>query len=142
MQTAKYPLSATFLLLASTALSAGENDYPTLARVDHVMTCMKQHGGQTLDNLYACACEIDAIAAKMNYPEFENATTFAAMRNMPGERGGIYRQSEEGETAVNRLKEAQEAANTQCFLRPKGAVAKKSEVAQPTAAAKGGKAKP
>jgi len=51
------------IALMAAATTAAANDYPTLERVDHVLTCMRAAGGQTVDNLYACACEIDVIAA-------------------------------------------------------------------------------
>jgi hypothetical protein len=105
-------------IMSGPVLAAGTNDFPTLARVDHVLTCMKEHGGQTLDNLYACVCEIDAIAGKMSFSDYEEASTFSTMRNMPGDRGGVYRHSAEGEKMATHLKDVQQAASSQCFLRP------------------------
>jgi hypothetical protein len=110
------------VLLPAWAFASVANDFPTMARVDHVLTCMREQGGQSLDNLYSCTCEIDAIAEQMPFSDFEDATTFAAMRNMPGERGGIYRQSELGEKLVNQLKDVKLKAHAKCFLRPKAAV--------------------
>ena len=53
------------LLTASQAILA--NDYPTLERVDHVLTCMRLAGGQSVDNLYACSCKIDVIAQQVDF---------------------------------------------------------------------------
>ncbi|MGR8921563.1 MAG: hypothetical protein ACU85V_18260, partial [Gammaproteobacteria bacterium] len=67
------------------SLAVAANDYPTLERVDHVLTCMKAHGGQTVDNLYACSCEIDVIAQQVNFDDFTEARTFEIYKRMPGE---------------------------------------------------------
>jgi hypothetical protein len=105
------------LIVLTLPLSAIANEYPTLDRVDHVLTCMKKHGGQTMDNLYACACEIDTIALMMPYDTFIEASTFESYRNMPGERGGMFRDSTQGEKLVTQLHKAQEEAERRCFIR-------------------------
>ena len=64
------------LMLLSAVAAVQANDYPTLERVDHVLTCMKTHGGQNVDNLYSCACEIDVIAQHVNFEDFSEARTF------------------------------------------------------------------
>ena len=95
------------------------NDYPTLDRVDYVLTCMRKHGGQTMDNLYACTCEIDAIALMMPYDRFIEASAFESYRNMPGEKGGVFRDSAQGEKLVTQLHKAQKEAEHRCFIRTK-----------------------
>ena len=110
-------ISRMLLLFLAMPWSAAANDYPTLDRVDHVLTCMKKHGGQTMDNLYSCTCEIDAIASMMSYDTFVEASTFAAYRNMPGEKGGIFRDSAQGEKLTAQLQQAQKEAEHKCFIR-------------------------
>lgn len=105
------------LLLLVIPGSATANDYPTLDRVDHVLTCMKKHGGQTMDNLYSCTCEIDAIASIMPYDTFVEASTFEAYRNMPGEKGGIFRDSAQGEKLTAQLHQVEKEAERRCFIR-------------------------
>ena len=80
------------LLTASQAILA--NDYPTLERVDHVLTCMRLAGGQSVDNLYACSCEIDVIAQQVDFDDFTEARTYEIYKRMPGEKGGLFRESE------------------------------------------------
>jgi hypothetical protein len=92
------------------------NDFPTLDRVDQVLTCMRGHGGQTLDNLYACSCAVDVVAAALSYDDFVEATTFKAFKSMPGERGGLFRESARGRKLVERLEEAEERAARSCFV--------------------------
>ncbi len=102
------------LLLPMTVLA---NDFPTLERVDHVLTCMKKHGGQTVDNLYACSCEIDAIAQAIPFDTYVEAKTFETYRRQPGEKGGIFRESEEGDRVMPMLKKARAEAEKRCFIR-------------------------
>ncbi|MCZ6771966.1 MAG: hypothetical protein O7G83_08275 [Proteobacteria bacterium] len=104
------------LLIAAVPFAASANDYPTLERVDHVLTCMKTHGGQTVDNLYACSCEIDIIAQQMDFEDFSEARTFEIYRRMPGEKGGIFRDSERAEVVVGELDKARADANKRCFI--------------------------
>lgn len=110
-------ISRIFLLLLAIPGSAMANDYPTLDRVDHVLTCMKKHGGQTVDNLYSCTCEIDAIASMMPYDTFVEASTFEAYRNMPGEKGGMFRDSAQAEKLTAQLHKAQKEAEHRCFIK-------------------------
>lgn len=114
----------SFLILLAALVQcepAYADDYPTLERVDHVLTCMKREGGQTLDNLYACSCEIDVIAERMSFDDFTEARTFEQYKRMPGEKGGIFRDSERGDKVVAELQAAREVARKRCFLRPKPA---------------------
>ena len=104
------------LLIAALPFVASANDYPTLERVDHVLTCMKTHGGQTVDNLYACSCEIDIIAQQVNFEDFTEARTFEIYRRMPGEKGGIFRDSERAEVVVSELDKARADAKKRCFI--------------------------
>lgn len=104
------------ILVAALPFSATANEFPTLERVDHVLTCMKGHGGQTVDNLYACACEIDIIAQQMNFEDFTEARTFEIYKRMPGEKGGIFRDSERAEVIVGELDEARADAEKRCFI--------------------------
>ncbi len=113
-------VSAIFCLLSVISQGVRANDYPTLDRVDHVLTCMKKHGGQTLDNLYACSCEIDVIASKMPFDAFVEASTFGAYKAMPGERGSLFRDSKRGQQLTTQLEKAREEASRRCFLRARG----------------------
>jgi hypothetical protein len=95
------------------------HDYPTMDRVDHVLTCMKQNGGQNVDNLYRCACEIDVIAQQLTMDEFNAARTYEIYRNMPGEKGGLFRESKDAEVAVGKLAAARKEAQKRCFVGAK-----------------------
>jgi len=104
------------LLLILPATFAGANDYPTLERVDHVLTCMRLAGGQTVDNLYACSCEIDVIAQAVDFEDFTEARTYEIYKRMPGEKGGLFRESERSDEIVAKLEAARADAKKRCFI--------------------------
>jgi len=95
---------------------ASANDYPTLERVDHALTCMRLAGGQTVDNLYACSCEIDVIAQAIDFEDFNEARTYEIYQRMPGEKGAIFRDSERGAVIRKILIEARLDAKKRCFI--------------------------
>ncbi len=107
------------ILALALPLAAAANDYPTLERVDHVLTCMRTNGGQTVDNLYACACEIDIIAEQMPFDDFTEARTFEIYKRMPGEKGGVFRDSERAKKVVGQLEQARVDARKRCFIGKK-----------------------
>lgn len=104
------------LLLAMPGFAVYANDYPTVERVDHVLTCMRLAGGQTIDNLYSCSCEIDAIAEFVDFEDFSEARTYETNRRMPGEKGALFRDSEHGDEIVEKLQAARREAKKRCFI--------------------------
>lgn len=100
---------------AATASERPVNDFPTLARVEYVLQCMLEHGGQNYDNLYHCTCAADALAAKMSYEEYSQSLTFTYMFNTPGERGGQFRDPPESKRLRDLLKESKALAQSRCF---------------------------
>ncbi|MCC7413851.1 MAG: hypothetical protein IT495_19710 [Gammaproteobacteria bacterium] len=104
------------VLAALAVPSVFANDFPTLERVDYVLTCMKREGGQTVDHLYACSCEIDAIAQNMAFEEYDGARTFEQYRNMPGEKGGLFRDDPQGEALIDKLDQTRKDARKRCFV--------------------------
>ena len=75
----------------SVMTSAGANDFPTQARVEFVLSCMDERGGQSYNSLYPCVCVIDKIASQMPYREYTAAETLSFLYGTPGERGGFFR---------------------------------------------------
>ena len=95
--------------------AAESNDFPTQARVEYVMQCMQEHGGQNYDNLYHCVCSVDKIAAKMSHEEFAQAQTFTYLFNTPGERGAEFRDPPQSDKLRKKLKEVKAEAAAACF---------------------------
>lgn len=104
------------LLLAVATGAASAHDYPTMDRVDHVLTCMKLNGGQNVDNLYRCSCEIDVIAQTLSMEDFNAARTYEIYKNMPGEKGGLFRESSDASAATAKLAAARQEARKRCFV--------------------------
>lgn len=107
------------------AATAGGNDFPTLTRVEYVLECMQEHGGENYDNLYHCVCSVDHIAGKMSHEDYAQAQTFSHLFNLPGERGGEFRDPPQSEKLRKQLKEAKLEAAEMCF--PKTAKSKGSK---------------
>src|SRR5262245_5463218 len=103
------------LLLLPAVASA--NDFPTQARVEFVLGCMNEQGGQSYDNLYKCVCLVDAIAAEMTHEEFAQAQVFSQLRSTPGERGGVFRDPDQARALIAKLETAIEHGKARCFIR-------------------------
>jgi hypothetical protein len=93
------------------------NDFPTRDRVEYVLNCVAQHGGLTYITQYACGCKIDKIAEKMTFDEYEAAKTFTYLRSTPGESGGVFRDPAKSKDLRARLKEAEQYAEKNCFVK-------------------------
>jgi len=111
----KFALSFSVIacLLSSTGVQA--NDFPTQQRVEYVLNCMAEHGGQNYNTLYACVCEIDTIASRLTYDEFTKAVTYTNLRTTPGERGGLFRDRERTGPIIELLAETRKDAGRRCF---------------------------
>ena len=91
------------------------HDYPTVSRVEFVQECISQHGGK-LENLYQCSCAIDRIANGLSYDEYVEASTYAQYASLPGEGGGIFRDSDRPQQMAKRYRETQAEAYRSCGL--------------------------
>lgn len=96
------------------------NEYPTRDRVEYVFNCIAKHGGLTDNkayiNQYACGCKIDKIAEKLSFAEYESATTFSYLKKTPGENGAAFRDPEQSKSLRTLLKEADQYAESRCFV--------------------------
>ena len=108
-------LSIGFGLLLPGVMLA--NDFPTQARVEFVLGCMREQGGESYDTLYKCVCLVDAIAAQMSHDEFVEAQVFSQLRSTPGERGGVFRDPDQARSLITKLDAAIEHGKAQCLIR-------------------------
>ncbi|ODN70676.1 hypothetical protein [Methylobrevis pamukkalensis] len=90
------------------------NDYPTDVRADYVFGCMKVNG-ETVDSLRRCSCSIDVIATIVPYTRYEEASTFISMGLVSGEKGAVFRSTEESKASIGDLRRAQAEAEMRCF---------------------------
>jgi propanediol dehydratase small subunit len=107
-------LAAAALLSAGHAWAAPANDYPTAARVDYVLGCMASNG-DSQQVMTRCSCSIDAIADRITYDEYVTVETVRVMSEMPGERGGVFRDVGWAKDLLEKFRQAQVAADRQCF---------------------------
>jgi hypothetical protein len=110
-------LFGTTWLLTGTAAAADSpvHDYPTVSRVEFVQECISRHGGK-LENLYQCSCAIDRIANVLSYDEYVEASTYAKYSSLPGEGGGIFRDSDQAKQMAKRYRETEADAYRSCGL--------------------------
>ena len=110
----KLLLMAAVTSVSLYAGSALANDFPTQARVEYVIACMNERGGQSYDTLYLCVCAIDRIASGISYQDYVQAETLSFLFSTPGEKGGVFRdaapESRKRIKALNALREESEAA--------------------------------
>ena len=105
------------LLLGLCATSlAYANDFPTRARVEFVLTCMRESKAPQQEAMYKCSCAIDAIADKVNYSTWVDLSTVANGITIAGERGGVMRDLKDGRQRAASYRELQESAKKACFL--------------------------
>ena len=71
--------------------------------------------GQAMEILDKCSCSIDVIAGQMKYKDYVDAETAIRMRQLRGDRAGIFRGSEWARQMVDRLQAAQAEAEIRCF---------------------------
>lgn len=88
--------------------------YPTEVLADYVIGCMAANG-QTHDVLRRCSCSIDAIASKLSYDDYVNASTVLSMRGQSGERASLFNEVKILRETVKKLREAQVEADFECF---------------------------
>lgn len=91
-----------------------DNTYPTVAIADYVLGCMKANG-ETRQALERCSCSIDVMSTILPYDRYEEAEAYLSLGQITGERGVIFRTSEQAKAAVDDLRRAQVEAELRCF---------------------------
>ena len=90
------------------------SDYPTVALADYVLGCMTANGN-TYESLQQCSCSIDYIRERMDWQDYERASTVMQVQLDRGTRGIFYRDSNWAKTRVGRLQELQAESSLRCF---------------------------
>jgi len=102
-------------LITSAYAAPPAHDYPTQARVEYVNDCVARNGGK-LSQVYQCSCVIDDIANTLSYDDFVEVSTFAHYSTLPGEGGGIFRDSKDAKDKAKRFRELEKNAYKACGL--------------------------
>jgi hypothetical protein len=92
------------------------NDFPTQARVEFVLTCMRESKLSPQESMYKCSCAIDKIADQVPYSAWVDLSTVANGITIAGERGGVMRDMKDGRKLAASYRELQESAKKACFL--------------------------
>ena len=108
--------SADVAVNAPAKVEAAVSDFPTLARVEYVQECINRTGGKQT-NLYQCACVVDRIAEVMRYDAFVEASTYARYSTLPGEGGGIFRDTDEAKEKAKLFRAVEAKAFVACNLK-------------------------
>ena len=106
---------ALFLFLGAAPL-ASANDFPTRARVEFVLSCMRESKAPPQESMYKCSCAIDAIADKVTYSTWVDLSTVANGMTIAGERGGVMRDLKDGRKQITSFRELQDNAKKACFI--------------------------
>ena len=110
-------LACVGMIAAAACLGAWANDFPTNARVEYVMKCVReQPAAREQEAMYKCSCAVDAIAERMSYDEWVDASTVANAITIAGERGGVVRDMKDGRKIAASWREVQEDARKRCFI--------------------------
>ncbi len=111
-------ISGAALLGAALALvsPARANDFPTTARVEFVLDCMKDTKHPLQEMVYKCSCAVDRIAEKVNYEQWVDLSTIANGITIAGERGGVMRDMKDGRKLAGQYRELQSQAKHACFI--------------------------
>jgi len=88
--------------------------FPTHVIADYVLACMSANGN-SFESLHQCSCSIDHIMSKMNYEDFEAASTIMQVQLDKGQRGIFYRDSNWAKNKLDVFERAQAESTLKCF---------------------------
>jgi len=104
------------VLVAAVSALAHANDFPTRARVEFVLDCMRESKLAAEEAMYKCSCAIDEIAAKVDYATYVDMSTVSNAITIAGERGGVVRDMKDGRKIATSFRELQAEAKKRCFI--------------------------
>jgi hypothetical protein len=106
----------TLVMALALAGLARANDFPTQARVEFVLDCMRTSKMSQQESMYKCSCAIDNIATKIDYATWIELSTVANATTIAGERGGVMRDMKDGRKMIASFRELQADAKKHCFF--------------------------
>jgi hypothetical protein len=110
-------LSAFFMLAANAVpLSVFAHDFPTTARVEYVLECMKTNNGK-YEYLYKCSCAVDEIAKQVPFDEYVEISTAMRHQTLGGERGAVFRDPVNVKGMAGKYKTIERRAADACFVK-------------------------
>jgi hypothetical protein len=109
-------VNIALVLFAAATHLAHANDFPTRARVEFVLECMRSSKEPPQESMYKCSCAIDQIASKVKYATWVDVSTVANGITIAGERGGVMRDMKDGRKIAASYRDLQAEAKKRCFL--------------------------
>jgi len=95
------------------------NDFSTVTRVHYVQDCIKLNEGKM--NIYEathkCSCVVDKLAEVFTQTQFEDANAGFQFRNLPGDRGGVFRDDADVTDGISLFKKTHVEAYEACRIR-------------------------
>ena len=92
------------------------NDFPTAARVEYVLECMKNHAGK-YEYMYKCSCSIDEMAKQVKFDEYAELSTASRNKSLGGERGAEFRDPANVKEMVKKYAAIESNAADACFIK-------------------------
>ncbi len=105
-------------LFAALSGSVLAHDYPTVDRVEYVLECLRNNGGE-YEYIYKCSCVIDEIARAMSYDDYVESATISRYQGMGGERAGVFRDPEQFKEKSKAYRALQADAAKRCGIARK-----------------------
>jgi hypothetical protein len=110
-------LCSAILFAVTASPLAHANDFPTRARVEFVLDCMRESKASAEESMYKCSCAVDEIAAKVDYATWVDMSTVSNGITIAGERGGVMRDMKDGRKIAASYRELQADAKKRCFIK-------------------------
>ena len=114
---------ASMLLLAAGLVALPglgvANDFSTVTRVHYVQDCIKLNEGKMniYETTYKCSCVVDKLAEVFTQSQFEDVNAGFQYRNLPGDRGGMFRDDTDVKDGITLFQETHVAAYESCRIR-------------------------
>jgi len=95
------------------------NDFSTVVRVHYVQDCMTLNQGKmnVYEATHKCSCVIDKLAEVFTQTQFEDANAGFQFSNLPGDRGGMFRDDTDIKDGIALFKETHAEAYKSCRIR-------------------------
>ena len=95
------------------------NDFSTVTRVHYVQDCISLNEGKMniYESTYKCSCVVDKLAEVFSQTQFEDANAGFQFRNLPGDRGGMFRDDTDVTDGISLFKKTHAEAYKTCRIR-------------------------
>lgn len=110
-----YTIAATLAALITPGIALA-HDYPTTSRVEFALECMQTYGNSQ-EYIYKCSCLIDEIATKLSHDDYVELSSFSRAQAMTGERGGMFRGTDQTKEAVKKYQGVVAESKKRCFIK-------------------------